>query len=101
MARTTPGRRKRWLIVGAAAAVLVGAGGPYVYINYIQDDPPAALSLESPPAAPESTSGSGPPPGATCTRTCTRSTAAGAALSAHFSMLRAPRSPPSPIVVTR
>ncbi|WDV55908.1 YceI family protein [Streptomyces coeruleorubidus] len=58
MARTTPRRWKRWLIVGAAAA-LVGAGGPYVYINYIQDGPAAALSLESPPAAPESTSGSG------------------------------------------
>ncbi|MER7402918.1 hypothetical protein ABT373_10620 [Streptomyces sp. NPDC000070] len=28
-------------------------------------------------------------------------TAAGAALSAHLSVLRAPRSPPSPIVVTR
>jgi polyisoprenoid-binding protein YceI len=59
MARTTPGRWKRWLIVGAAAAALVGVGGPYVYINYIQDDPPAALSLESPPAAPKSTSDSG------------------------------------------
>ncbi|MEV0220356.1 YceI family protein [Streptomyces sp. NPDC050704] len=59
MARTTPGRWKRWLIIGIAAAALVGVGGPYVYINYIQDDPPAALSLDSPPAAPESTSGSG------------------------------------------
>ncbi|MGW0760176.1 YceI family protein [Streptomyces sp. NPDC002814] len=59
MARTTPRRWKRWLIVGVAAAALVGVGGPYVYINYIQDDPPAALSLDSPPAAPESTSDSG------------------------------------------
>jgi polyisoprenoid-binding protein YceI len=59
MARTTPGRWKRWLIVGVAATALVGVGGPYVYINYIQDDPPAALSLDSPPAAPESTSDSG------------------------------------------
>ncbi|MGW0843737.1 YceI family protein [Streptomyces sp. NPDC002787] len=59
MARTTPGRWKRWLVVGVAAAALVGVGGPYVYINYIQDDPPAALSLDSPPTTPEGTSGSG------------------------------------------
>jgi polyisoprenoid-binding protein YceI len=59
MARTTPRRWKRWLIVGVAAAALVGVGGPYVYINYIQDDPPAALSLDSPPTTPENTSGSG------------------------------------------
>ncbi|MET9461270.1 YceI family protein [Streptomyces canus] len=59
MARTRPTRWKRRLIVGVATAALVGVGGPYVYINYIQDDPPAALSLDSPPARPESTSGSG------------------------------------------
>ncbi|WP_329280236.1 YceI family protein [Streptomyces sp. NBC_01451] len=59
MARTTPRRWKRWLIVGVAAAALVGVGGPYVYINYVQDDPPAALSLDSPPNGPETTSGSG------------------------------------------
>ncbi|WP_405822943.1 YceI family protein [Streptomyces sp. NBC_01390] len=59
MARTGSGRWKRRLIVGVAADALVGVGGPYVYINYIQDDPPAALSLDSPPTAPESASGSG------------------------------------------
>ncbi|MGP4047949.1 YceI family protein [Streptomyces sp. 2A115] len=50
---------KRWLIAGVATVAVLTTAGPYLYINYIQDDPPAALSLDSPPTTPESTSGSG------------------------------------------
>jgi polyisoprenoid-binding protein YceI len=50
---------KRWLIAGAATAVVLGTAGPYVYINYVQDKPPAALSLDNPPGSDSSGSSSG------------------------------------------
>jgi polyisoprenoid-binding protein YceI len=42
---------KRWLIAGVVAVAVLAVAGPYVYINYIQDEPPAALSLDTPPAS--------------------------------------------------
>ncbi|MER6161515.1 YceI family protein [Streptomyces sp. NPDC001868] len=42
---------KRWLIAGVATAAVLGTAGPYVYINYVQDKPPAALSLDNPPGS--------------------------------------------------
>lgn len=54
---------KRWLIAGVAVVAVLGIGGPYVYINYVADEPPAALSLDSSPpgskASPDGSSGSG------------------------------------------
>ncbi|WP_338895319.1 YceI family protein [Streptomyces sp. TG1A-60] len=49
---------KRWLIAGVATAAVLGTAGPYVYINHIQDKPPAALSLDSPPGSDSSGSSS-------------------------------------------
>ncbi|MER5214369.1 YceI family protein [Streptomyces sp. NPDC002838] len=49
---------KRWLIAGVATAAVLGTAGPYVYINYIQDEPPAALSLDSPPGSSDASGGS-------------------------------------------
>ncbi|MDX2939168.1 YceI family protein [Streptomyces ipomoeae] len=51
-------RTKRLLIAGVATAAVPAIGGPYAYINYIQDEAPPALSLDSPQAEP-STGASG------------------------------------------
>ncbi len=48
---------KRWLIAGVATVAVLTTAGPYLYINYIQDEPPAALSLDSPPSASDTSSG--------------------------------------------
>ncbi|MFC4911628.1 YceI family protein [Actinomadura gamaensis] len=37
---------KKWLVAAVAAAVVLAVGGPYVYINLIEDEPPSALSLD-------------------------------------------------------
>ncbi|MCL6735852.1 hypothetical protein [Streptomyces neyagawaensis] len=37
-------RPQRLLIAGVVTAAVLAVGGPHVYINYIQDDAPAALS---------------------------------------------------------
>jgi len=50
---------KRWLIAGAATAAVLCTAGPYIYINYVQDKPPAALSLDDPPGSNSSGSSSG------------------------------------------
>lgn len=50
---------KRWLIAGVATAAVLGTAGPYVYINYVQDKPPAALSLDNPPGSDSSGGSSG------------------------------------------
>jgi polyisoprenoid-binding protein YceI len=49
---------KRWLIAGVAAVAVLCTAGPYAYINYVQDKPPAALSLDAPPGS--DSSGSSP-----------------------------------------
>jgi polyisoprenoid-binding protein YceI len=54
---------KRWLIAGLATVAVLVVAGPYVYINYIQDKPPAALSLETPGAAAGAGSGAQPSEG--------------------------------------
>src|SRR5688572_6745679 len=54
---------KRWLIAGLAIVAVLVVAGPYVYINYIQDEPPAALSLETPGAAAGAGSGAQPSEG--------------------------------------
>ncbi|ELP62599.1 YceI family protein [Streptomyces turgidiscabies] len=38
---------KRWLIAGVAVAALLVVGGPYVYINYVKDEAPSALSIDN------------------------------------------------------
>ena len=48
---------KRWLIVAVAAIAVLATAGPHAYINYIKDDPPAALTLDSTPASPQAPSG--------------------------------------------
>ncbi|MFI5681780.1 YceI family protein [Streptomyces cellulosae] len=50
---------KRWLIAGVATVAVLCTAGPYIYINYVQDKPPAALSLDDPPGSDSSGSSSG------------------------------------------
>lgn len=39
-------KKVKWLIIAAVAAVVVFVGGPFVYINFIQEDAPPALSFD-------------------------------------------------------
>lgn len=50
---------KRWLIAGVATVAVLCTAGPYIYINYVQDKPPAALSLDDPSGSDSSGSSSG------------------------------------------
>ncbi len=50
---------KRWLLAGVATVAVLCTAGPYIYINYVQDKPPAALSLDDPPGSNSSGSSSG------------------------------------------
>lgn len=50
---------KRWLIAAVAAVAVLCTAGPYIYINYVQDKPPAALSLDDPPGSDSSGGSSG------------------------------------------
>ncbi|WP_217242225.1 YceI family protein [Streptomyces sp. AC555_RSS877] len=50
---------KRWLIAGVATVAVLCTAGPYIYINYVQDKPPTALSLDDPPGSNSSGSSSG------------------------------------------
>jgi polyisoprenoid-binding protein YceI len=38
--------RARWVLVAVAVLLVLVVGGPWLYINVIQDDPPERLSLE-------------------------------------------------------
>ncbi|WP_250284606.1 YceI family protein [Frankia sp. CiP1_Cm_nod2] len=55
------------LVIGVVALAALVAGGPFVYINFIEGDPPAKLSLDSAPA-PGGTA-TGPAAGATAAYT--------------------------------
>jgi polyisoprenoid-binding protein YceI len=48
---------KRWLLIGVAAALVLGVGGPYVFIHFIEGKAPAPLTLTGSPA-PNGSSGS-------------------------------------------
>jgi polyisoprenoid-binding protein YceI len=50
---------KRWLIAGVVAVAVLAVAGPYVYINHIQDEPPAALARTPPASAAASGAGGG------------------------------------------
>jgi len=53
---------RRWLLIGAAVAVLLVVGGPFVYFNVIESKAPARLSLSSNNAKSSSTTtGAGVP----------------------------------------
>ena len=60
MASPTPKKRSwlRWVIGGVVVALVLLVGGPFVYIHFIQDDPPPKLSLSDLPT-PSTTTGSG------------------------------------------
>jgi polyisoprenoid-binding protein YceI len=38
---------KRWALAIGITVVALGVGGPFVYFNFIQDDPPPPLSIDS------------------------------------------------------
>ncbi|KOG43759.1 hypothetical protein ADK37_00560 [Streptomyces resistomycificus] len=46
-------------MAGVATVAVLCTAGPYVYINYVEDKPPAALSLDDPPGSDSSASSSG------------------------------------------
>ncbi len=53
-------RAVRWVVIGVVAAVVLVVGGTYVYIHFIEGDPPAPLSIDTvttnrPSADPSST----------------------------------------------
>ncbi len=39
-------RVRRWTIMGMVVVVVLGVGGPFVYIHYIEGPAPAKLSLQ-------------------------------------------------------
>jgi polyisoprenoid-binding protein YceI len=40
-------RAARWIVVGAVSVVVLVVGGTYVYIHFIEGDPPAPLSIDT------------------------------------------------------
>jgi polyisoprenoid-binding protein YceI len=59
MARSTStGNRKRWLLTAVVLAVALVAGGPYVYINFVQGDAAGRLEVATEQAAADTTAGS-------------------------------------------
>jgi polyisoprenoid-binding protein YceI len=53
--RTAIRRPRTWLIAIPIAVLLVGVVGPWVYINFIKDDPPERLSFDDVPSDTSST----------------------------------------------
>lgn len=47
--------RRKWLIAIPVVILLAVVGGPFVYINFIRDDPPEKLSLDDVPAVEDTT----------------------------------------------
>ena len=71
----------RWLIGAIVVLVVLGVGGPFVYIHFFNGSTPAALSL---PTASSSASGSSSP-GIAPSGTATAGTAASASLAGTYS----------------
>ena len=42
---------KRWLVVGVVAVLVIVVGGPFVYFQFIEGDPPPPLSLDTTPTS--------------------------------------------------
>lgn len=59
MAGTLRRQWRRWLIAGVALVAVLAVAGPYVYINFVKDDAPDPLSLDSFPGSTESSPASG------------------------------------------
>ena len=78
---TRPRHWLRWLIGAIVVLVVLGVGGPFVYIHFFNGSTPAALSL---PTASSSASGSSSP-GIAPSGTATAGTAASASLAGTYS----------------
>jgi polyisoprenoid-binding protein YceI len=78
---TRPRHWLRWLIGAIVVLVVLGVGGPFVYIHFFNGSTPAALSL---PTASSSASSSAS--GTTPAGTATASTAASASLAGTYSV---------------
>jgi len=51
---------KRWLLAGVVAVVLLGVGGPFVYIHFIEGPAPPRFSLSNPKSSSKATTGAVP-----------------------------------------
>jgi polyisoprenoid-binding protein YceI len=51
---------KRWLLAGVVAVVVLGVGGPFVYIHFIEGPAPPRFSLSNPKSSSKATTGAVP-----------------------------------------
>jgi polyisoprenoid-binding protein YceI len=59
--RAAARRPRNWIFAVVAVVVLVAVVGPFVYINFVQDDPPERLTLDEPDEADGTPSVDDPP----------------------------------------
>ena len=83
---TRPRHWLRWLIGAIVVLVVLGVGGPFVYIHFFNGSTPAALSLPTTSSSASSSSGGTTASGTTASGTATAGTAASAALAGPYSV---------------
>jgi len=83
---TRPRHWLRWLIGAIVVLVVLGVGGPFVYIHFFNVSTPAALSLPTTSSSASSSSGGTTASGTTASGTATAGTAASAALAGPYSV---------------
>src|ERR1700684_4502900 len=76
----------RWLIGAIVVLVVLGVGGPFVYIHFFNGSTPAALSLPAASSSASSSSGAIAPSSTATASTATASTAASASLAGPYSV---------------
>jgi len=84
---TRPRHWLRWLIGAIVVLVVLGVGGPFLYIHFFNGSTPVALSLPTASSsASSSPSGTNPTTPSTASGTATANTAASAALAGTYSV---------------
>ena len=83
---TRPRHWLRWLIGAIVVLVVLGAGGPFVYIHFFNGSTPAALSLPGASSSASSSPGAIAPSSTPTASTATASTAASASLAGTYSV---------------
>jgi polyisoprenoid-binding protein YceI len=83
---TRPRHWLRWLIGAIVALVVLGVGGPFVYIHFFNGSTPAALSLPTSGHSASTSPASSSPAGTATAGTATASTATSGALAGTYSV---------------